>query len=235
MTREEVVAILNSQNYNQLDLANIMLHNIAIRNQKKEPILYEPEEREIIELLYSIGAEDYFIEQREAATAFLFHKKSLDVFLSDIEAINDYLSLEQSILSGAEISIKLLKIIESNTKPEIDPKELKEYVAEFTDINDIVKNEAASLLVQAPLTIGGFKAKVIELKVILKEYLKEIDSFKEMIPPQEQRAKKASKEILEKALIMNKKYQIPIPRELVSYSKTKAIEPEKRISKLIYP
>ena len=236
MTREEVVAILNSQNYNQLDLANIMLDNIAIRNSEKEPIRYEQEEREIIELLYSIGAEDYFIEQREAATAFLFHKKTMDVFLSDIEAISDYLILERAIISGAEISLKLIQ--DRELSPELldmfnKKKKPKE---ELIDVKKMMLEDTERLLAQSFKSIRGFKGKAAQLKIILKHYLKNIDSFDNIIKTEEAKAKELTKQILQKGAELNKAYSIKLPKELTTYSKIKLSNNlEKRVSKLIYP
>lgn len=236
MTREEVVTILNSQNYNQIDLADIMLHNIAIRNSKYEPILYEEEETEIIELLYSIGAEDYFIEQREAATAFLFHKKTMDVFLSDIEAINDYLILEKAIVSGADISLKLVQATELSSElidlfdKKMKPKE------ELIEVKKMMLEDTERLLAQSFISIRGFKGKVVQLKTILKHYLKGIDSFDNMIKTEEAKAKQLTKEIIKTGKWLNKAYKVKLPKELISYSKIKVSSNlDKRVSKLIYP
>lgn len=233
MTREEVVQTLESGNHNQIDAVNIILENVGLTNNKKEPILFEEEERQIIEILYRYGLEDYYVEQRQAATAFLFHQKHLDVYISDLEAIVDYLGLYKVILSSMKLSNKLVDVIKQSDQKEV-LKGLKELYL-VTDLREDLIDIVLGLYKQTTETTGAAKQKIKQLSIIKKEYFKNIQSFEEVIEDKIKHVKKTNKDIHTKALWLEKNFNIEKLKELKTYSQTKPTEGEYRIFKLLQP
>ena len=235
MTRDEAIKELNSisisSDFNFNRVVAIIMENAALRVQYKEEILTRREEEVLIEYLYSMGAEDRYVEDRVAASAFFYHYRTLQRAVEDLHYIYTYIIKASLFFKTVFIFQKTGNFKNEVLKqlPEISERELDNY-----------REEILELYGQTRETVQGIKVKVKELEQILKHYFTEIQEYKEMIKEEKQRAQKLTRDIIKLSKELKKKYSVYTydpPNHLRSYNQEtiEGLKTTSKISELINP